>query len=343
VYRQLAKSGNDDLRQDAVIQQFFGLVNTLLKQNTSTNSRSMRIRTYKVIPFSPEAGLLEWVDETVLLSNYLIRDKKGAHERYRPHDMKSRDISQMMRDAVTAEAQHKMYEEVCENFKPVMHNFFLEHYPDPSNWFERRVAYSRSCAVNSIVGYVIGLGDRHSSNIMIDKWTAEFIHIDFGVTFEQGLTLKTPERVPFRLTRDIVDGMGACGVEGIMRRCCEETMKVLRSNRDALTTIIAVLVHDPILKWAVGGRRQNANIFRTTTMFGTKYPIAYALNPDREVVPSDEGNLDAERALMRVKQKLDGYEDGELRSIEGQVQQLLHDARDPHKLAVMYAGWAPWV
>jgi ataxia telangiectasia mutated family protein len=46
---------------------------------------------------------------------------------------------------------------------------------------------------------------------------------------------------------------------------------------------------------------------------------------------------------MRVKQKLDGYEDGELRSIEGQVQQLLHDARDPHKLAVMYAGWAPWV
>ena len=343
LYRQLAKSGNDDLRQDAVIQQFFGLVNTLLKQNTSTNSRSMRIRTYKVIPFSPEAGLLEWVDETVLLSNYLIRDKKGAHERYRPHDMKSRDISQMMRDAVTAEAQHKMYEEVCENFKPVMHNFFLEHYPDPSNWFERRVAYSRSCAVNSIVGYVIGLGDRHSSNIMIDKWTAEFIHIDFGVTFEQGLTLKTPERVPFRLTRDIVDGMGACGVEGIMRRCCEETMKVLRSNRDALTTIIAVLVHDPILKWAVGGRRQNANIFRTTTMFGTKYPIAYALNPDREVVPSDEGNLDAERALMRVKQKLDGYEDGELRSIEGQVQQLLHDARDPHKLAVMYAGWAPWV
>lgn len=32
-----------------------------------------------------------------------------------------------------------------------------------------------------------------------------------------------------------------------------------------------------------------------------------------------QGNKDATRALLRVKQKLDGYEDGELRSIHGQV------------------------
>ena len=33
----------------------------------------------------------------------------------------------------------------------------------------------------------------------------------------------------------------------------------------------------------------------------------------------NEGNKDAARALMRVKQKLDGYEDGEMRSVHGQV------------------------
>lgn len=32
-----------------------------------------------------------------------------------------------------------------------------------------------------------------------------------------------------------------------------------------------------------------------------------------------EGNKDAARALLRVKQKLDGYEEGEMRSIHGQV------------------------
>ena len=34
---------------------------------------------------------------------------------------------------------------------------------------------------------------------------------------------------------------------------------------------------------------------------------------------------------------------GEARSVEGQVQQLLHDAQDPEKLSRMYVGWASWV
>ena len=60
-------------------------------------------------------------------------------------------------------------------------------------------------------GYIIGLGDRHSHNILLDCKTAEVVHIDLGVAFEQGRFLNTPELVPFRLTSNIVDGMGATG------------------------------------------------------------------------------------------------------------------------------------
>ncbi len=58
--------------------------------------------------------------------------------------------------------------------------------------------------MSEISGYVVGLGDRHSHNILLDRSTAEVVHIDLGVAFEQGKTLRTPEVVPFRLTRDIV-------------------------------------------------------------------------------------------------------------------------------------------
>ena len=68
------------------------------------------------------------------------------------------------------------------------------------------------------VGYILGLGDRHVQNILIDSQTAELVHIDLGVAFEQGRILPTPEAVPFRLTRDVVDGMGIAGVEGVFRR-----------------------------------------------------------------------------------------------------------------------------
>lgn len=45
--RQLIK-GRDDLRQDAVMQQVFGLVNQLLMKKSSTAKRKLSIRTYKV-------------------------------------------------------------------------------------------------------------------------------------------------------------------------------------------------------------------------------------------------------------------------------------------------------
>lgn len=43
------KSGNDDMRQDAVMQQFFELVNSVLQQNPDTQKRKLRIATYKVL------------------------------------------------------------------------------------------------------------------------------------------------------------------------------------------------------------------------------------------------------------------------------------------------------
>ena len=41
-------NGRDDLRQDAVMQQVFGMVNTLLDKETDTAHRNLHVRTYKV-------------------------------------------------------------------------------------------------------------------------------------------------------------------------------------------------------------------------------------------------------------------------------------------------------
>ena len=34
------------------------------------------------------------------------------------------------------------------------------------------------------VGYIMGLGDRHLSNILIDTQTGQLVHIDLGIAFE---------------------------------------------------------------------------------------------------------------------------------------------------------------
>ena len=66
-----------------------------------------------------------------------------------------------------------------------MRHFFTEQHKHPKSWFRMRLNYARSAAVTSIVGHVLGLGDRHLSNILIDTSTGELVHIDLGIAFEQ--------------------------------------------------------------------------------------------------------------------------------------------------------------
>jgi FKBP12-rapamycin complex-associated protein len=76
------------------------------------------------------------------------------------------------------------------------------------HWLERRATYTRSLAVNSMVGHILGLGDRHPSNLLLERATGKVVHIDFGDCFEVAMHReKFPEKVPFRLTRMLTHAM----------------------------------------------------------------------------------------------------------------------------------------
>lgn len=64
------------------------------------------------------------------------------------------------------------------------HHFWLKH-KLPALWFDMRLNYSRSVATTSIIGHVVGLGDRHVSNILMDEARGELVHIDLGIAFDQ--------------------------------------------------------------------------------------------------------------------------------------------------------------
>lgn len=206
--------------------------------------------------------------------------------------------------------------------------------------------------MSSIVGYVLGIGDRHAHNILVHQRTAEVVHIDFGVTFEQGKALSTPETVPFRLTRDVVDGMGVTGTEGAFRRACEAAMRVLRSDAPSVLTILEVLLHDPLYRWMLSPlaarQRQRQEDEEKTGDSGGNGAVAAAVAAAAEQVAAEDpgvGGDAAQRALARIKHKLQGYEDpnGDAMSVEGQVKLLINQARDPENLSRLYPGWAPWL
>lgn len=47
----------------------------------------------------------------------------------------------------------------------------------------------------------------------------------------------------------MVDGFGSSGVEGVFRRCAEETLRVLRADSNLIMTILGVFKTDPLYSW----------------------------------------------------------------------------------------------
>ena len=177
----------------------------------------------------------------------------GAHSRYAPDDMRYDECKRMLYEATSKDhkARRTIYADICARFRPVFRHFFMESFVEARHWYAKRLNYTHSVASSSIVGYVIGLGDRHVQNILIDRHTADLVHIDFGIAFEQGKNLPIPETVPFRLTRDIVDGFGACGLETTFRTSCERVLECLKHSREQILTIFQVLLYDPLFNWCV--------------------------------------------------------------------------------------------
>jgi FKBP12-rapamycin complex-associated protein len=52
-------------------------------------------------------------------------------------------------------------------------------------WLGQITNFARSNALMSIIGYIMGIGDRHLSNILVMKKTGYSVHIDFSDCFEK--------------------------------------------------------------------------------------------------------------------------------------------------------------
>jgi phosphatidylinositol kinase/protein kinase (PI-3 family) len=59
------------------------------------------------------------------------------------------------------------------------------------------------------------------------------------------------------MTGDMVDGMGLSGTQGVLQRCAEETLRVLREGSEVIMTILEVFKHDPLHSWFVWPFRQD--------------------------------------------------------------------------------------
>ena len=161
--------GHEDLRQDERVMQFFSLVNSLLTTDPETFRRNLTIQRFAVIPLSTNSGLIGWVPMSDTLHG-LIRDYREKRKVWLNHEHRimlkmAPDYEHLPLINKVEVFEHSLEQTAGDDLAKLL----LLKSPSSEVWFDRRTNFTRSLAVMSMVGYVLGLGDRHPSNLLLDR------------------------------------------------------------------------------------------------------------------------------------------------------------------------------
>uniref|UniRef100_A0A8C1B668 phosphatidylinositol-4,5-bisphosphate 3-kinase n=1 Tax=Cyprinus carpio carpio TaxID=630221 RepID=A0A8C1B668_CYPCA len=201
----------DDLRQDMLTLQILRLMDLLWKEA----NLDLRIVPYGCLATGDHSGLIEVVSSADTIANIQKTSSNMAAAAAFNKDA----LLNWLKDKNSGDALDKAIEE-----------------------------FTLSCAGYCVATYVLGIGDRHSDNIMV-RSTGQLFHIDFGHilgNFKSKFGIKR-ERVPFILTHDfihVIQQGKTSNTEkfGNFRQYCEEAYLILRKNGNLFITLFALML-----------------------------------------------------------------------------------------------------
>ncbi|XP_031646965.1 phosphatidylinositol 4,5-bisphosphate 3-kinase catalytic subunit beta isoform-like [Oncorhynchus kisutch] len=201
----------DDLRQDMLTLQILRLMDLLWKEA----NLDLRIVPYGCLATGDRSGLIEVVSSADTIANIQLTSSNVAAAAAFNKDA----LLNWLKEKNSGDALEKVIEE-----------------------------FTLSCAGYCVATYVLGIGDRHSDNIMV-RSTGQLFHIDFGHilgNFKSKFGIKR-ERVPFILTHDFIHVIqqgktGNTEKFGSFRNYCEQAYLILRRNGNLFITLFALML-----------------------------------------------------------------------------------------------------
>ncbi|XP_029105413.1 DNA-dependent protein kinase catalytic subunit-like [Scleropages formosus] len=372
--------GGEDLRQDQRIEQLFSIMNTILWSDATCSQKNMTLCVYKVVPMTTRVGLIEWMENTCTLKDFL-RSRMSEEERNdaeRPLKAFETWLGKVAGKTAGVPRYAELYkkakrDETVANFKKIenlvpedlLRRAFIKMSTSPEAFLFLRSHFTASHALMCISHWLLGIGDRHLSNFLINMETGGMIGIDFGHAFGTATQfLPVPEMMPFRLTRQFLSLMQPMRESGLIQSTMVHCLRAYRASPDLLLNTMDIFVKEPSLDWKNFGLKQLKKGGTWTQSVNTKdvnwYPVQKVnfarrklegVNP--AVITCEELQLGFEKDLAckgmlavargEVEHNVRAREADDGLSVETQVDCLLDQATDPNILGRVWIGWEAWI
>ena len=316
-------------------------------------------------------GILVWVPNTVPFKNLI---KRGAGiagcdaKKYDQQENAARAV--YSKGNTTMKSGRKDVLKVLQSAQSkfssnYMHLAISRMGSSPEAQIMLRTNFGRSMAAVSIASYILGIGDRHLENLLLDETSGAVVPIDFGHAFGSAIyMLNFPELMPFRLTKQMSECFGPLGVQKLVRDVMVHVMRVLRGSQAQLLTLLDVFVKEPTVEWS---RRKLKAQSQAEAVEGSTQAeqfaqdkIAIAKHKLNGLHPSEVmcrelahwGNKKDANNRMILEQAVRG-EGGHTRrgrhsrnamlTVGDQVECLIDQATDPNIIGRAFPGWSPFL
>ena len=135
--------------------------------------------------------------------------------------------------------------DILKKYNNVISSYYKEIANNDKKTLDKYLSsYINSCAGYCVVTYILGIGDRHLENLMIDN-RGRLFHIDFG--FILGKDPK-PAPPPIKLCQEMVECMGGKGSKGYeeFKQKCVNAYWVLRENARVIVNMFYLMIDSGI-------------------------------------------------------------------------------------------------
>eukprot|EP00808_Paulinella_micropora_P005923 g448.t1 len=269
----LVKSG-EDLRLDQRIQQLFVTMNQELAADPTCARRGFSTRTYGVIPLTTRLGIVEWcrntqpvksIIEMELLNHQMTMGTKlneyiemleKLYQKETGKKLKKEEGAKLMRELLLNVEGSKIaraFTEFSETIPTnVLSKALFAHCSTPEAFLVVRARFAASFVTFNICSYILGIGDRHLDNFLLDTSDGSVIGIDFGHAFGSATSLlPVPELVPFRCVRQLQHLMSPLDTVALFKLDMATILRTLHAPaaRENILTVMEVFVKEPHMEW----------------------------------------------------------------------------------------------
>lgn len=228
--------GQVNLKLDQRVMQWLSLVNLTIRSDNIGVEKNLHVGRYPVVLLAEYAGMVGFPNGGETLGEII----EWMRERVREN------VPNVVNEFCTSIQRLEQFREfVAMTRDDLLREAIWLKSASADVWFTQKTNFAISSALNSVVGYTIGLGNRNPYNIIHIGKNGNSVHLDFSESFDVAHNrVIRPETVPFRLTRMMVRVLGIAGPEGVFMSTAKFTMNILSRNKFSLVALLDVFGND---------------------------------------------------------------------------------------------------